>query len=59
MMNHSDIRPMRKTRKSKKEKNAPLNNIVAVGVGYLAWRFVPGSIPGMANLSPILCDLKV
>lgn len=50
---------MRKARKSKKEKNVPLHNIVAVGVGYLAWRFVPGSIPGMANLSPILCDLKV
>ena len=34
------------------------DNLIAVGDNYLTWRFSPGSLPGLSNLFPVLCDLK-
>jgi len=42
----------------RRKKRVPENNTVVVGVNYLLWRFTPGSLPGLNNIFPVLCDLR-
>lgn len=48
---------MKQARKTNRQPNEPKHHVVSVGVDFLAWRFTPGSLPGLPNLLPVLCTI--